>query len=99
MAIKRCKTPFAVVIDGAPRVITVGQLVDGDDPIVRGREANFEDVETYVSSRKTRVEEATAAPGAKRSVGRPPAKKAAESRKASEKPETKPDSDSAGGAS
>ncbi|MFG2328253.1 hypothetical protein ACGFMM_01370 [Streptomyces sp. NPDC048604] len=93
MAIKRCKASFAVVVNGAPRVVTAGQLVDENDPIVRGREVNFEDVETYVSERKARVEQATAEPGERRSVGRPAAKKSAASPK---KAAVQPDGKSAG---
>ncbi|MEU4133652.1 hypothetical protein [Streptomyces wuyuanensis] len=90
MAIKRCKASFAVMVNGAPRVVTAGQLVDDSDPVVKGREANFEDVDTYVSERKARVEQATADPGEKRSVGRPAAKKtAAPVKKAAPKPEVK----------
>lgn len=79
MAIKRCKASFAASVNGTPHMFKVGQLVDAGDPVIRGREGLFEDVETYVSGREAaRVEQATAEPGAKRSVGRPaPAKKAA----------------------
>lgn len=92
MAIKRCKASFAVIVNGAPRVVTAGQLVDDSDPVVKGREASFEDVETYVSERKARVEQATADPGERRSVGRPPAKKAAApAKKAAAKPEATPE--------
>ena len=96
MAIVRCKASFAVVVNGAPRVVTVGQLVDDSDPVVKGREANFESVETYVSDRTARVEETTAAPGEKRSVGRPAARKAAA--KPATKAETKPGDKTDGGA-
>ncbi|WP_327160550.1 hypothetical protein [Streptomyces zaomyceticus] len=88
MTIKRCKAAFAANINGSPHMFKVGQLVDGDDPVIKGREALFEDVETYVSDRSaTRVEQATAAPGEKRSVGRSAAKKAA-----ARKPDSAPDS-------
>ncbi|MER7953844.1 hypothetical protein [Streptomyces sp. NPDC096030] len=102
MAIKRCKASFAVVVNGAPRVVTAGQLVDESDPVVKGREGCFEDVETYVSERKARVERATAEPGEKRSVGRPAAKKAvAPTKKPAADPEpkaeSKPEDKSAGG--
>lgn len=98
MSIKRCKASFAVIVNGAPRVVTAGQLVSDDDPVVKGREANFEDVETYVSERKARVEQATADPGEKRSVARPAVKKtAAPIKKAAAKPEAEPKSE--GGAS
>jgi hypothetical protein len=69
---------FAVHVGGAPRVVPVGTLVEADDPILRGREQYFEDVETYVSDRASaRVEQATAAPGEQRALPRPVAKKTA----------------------
>lgn len=85
MAIKRCKAAFAVSVNGVPRMVTVGQLVDASDPVIKGREALFEDVETFMSDKAARqapqVEQATAEPGEKRSVAaparKPPAKKAA----------------------
>ncbi|WP_328941524.1 hypothetical protein OG259_07575 [Streptomyces sp. NBC_00250] len=93
MAIKRCKAAFAANINGAPHMFTVGQLVADDHPVIKGREALFEDVETYVSDRSaSRVEQATAAPGEKRSVGRGAAKKVA-----AKKPDAQPDSGSSEG--
>lgn len=90
MAIKRCVAAFAASVDGVPRMYTVGQLVDASDPAVKGRESLFEDVETHMADKAARqaprVEQATAEPGEKRSVGRPVAKKAAAS-----KPEAKTD--------
>ncbi|SDN17891.1 hypothetical protein [Streptomyces wuyuanensis] len=90
MAIKRCRAAFAVSVNGVPRMVTVGQLVDASDPVIKGREALFEDVDTYVSERAPKVEQATADPGEKRSVGRPAAKKTATPvKKAAAKPEVK----------
>lgn len=77
MAIKRCKSSFAVQIGGAPRVVPAGALLDESDPVIKGREAYFEDVETYVSDRAPKVEQATAEPGERRSVTRPARKRAA----------------------
>lgn len=77
MAIKRCRASFAVSVNGVPRMVTAGQLVEASDPVIKGREHLFEDAETYVSERAPKVEQATAEPGEKRSVGRPAAKKAA----------------------
>jgi len=83
MAIKRCKASFAVSANGVPRMVTAGQLVDANDPVIKGREALFEDVETFMSDKAARqapkVEQATAEPGEKRSVAPPraPAKKTA----------------------
>lgn len=86
MAIKRCKSPFSIWKNGVPRVITGGQLIEDTDPVYKGHEHLFEDVETFVSEKAERaavVEQATAAPGEKRSVpsrtprtaGKSPAKK------------------------
>ncbi|MGW0821830.1 hypothetical protein [Streptomyces sp. NPDC002845] len=69
MAIKRCRSSFAATVGGVPRVMRAGALVNDDDPVLKGREHLFEDVETYVQDR-TRVEEATAEPGARRSLTR-----------------------------
>lgn len=71
MAIKRVKEPFAARVGGVPRNYTTGQLLDEADPVVKGREHLFEDVETHVEGRREPVEQATAAPGEKRAVGRP----------------------------
>lgn len=68
MAIKRCKSPFSVWTRGVPRVITGGQLVEDTDPVYKGHEHLFEDVETFVSDRAAVVEQATAGPGEKRAA-------------------------------
>lgn len=60
--ILRATTTFQV---GGRRRINAGQLFSSDDPIVSGREALFEPVEDGVT-----VEQATAAPGEKRSTRR-----------------------------
>lgn len=85
MAIKRCVAAFAASMDGVPRMYTVGLLVDDKDPIIKGREHLFEDVETHVAEKAARqaprVEQATAGPGEKRSVSpRPAGKKTAPSK-------------------
>ena len=67
MAIKRVREPFVAVVGGVPRAYPAGQLIDDTDPVFKGRERLFEDVEAGVR----RVEQATAAPGEKRSVRRP----------------------------
>lgn len=76
MATLRCKEPFAANVAGVPRVVSGGQLVDSADPIVKGREQFFEQVDDFMAKRSTEVEQATAAPGEKRSRSRA-AKKAA----------------------
>ncbi|MFC8277191.1 hypothetical protein ACFUJR_32605 [Streptomyces sp. NPDC057271] len=88
MAIKRCKASFAVSVNGVPRMVTVGQLLDASDPVIKGREALFEDAETYVSGRAPKVEQATSEPGERRSVlppRRQATKKAAATPQAGEK--------------
>ena len=81
MPIKRCVAAFAASVDGVPRMYTVGQLVDASDPVIKGRQSLFEDVETHMADKAARqapkVEQATAEPGEKRSVARPAAKKTA----------------------
>lgn len=67
MAIMRVREPFVAVVAGVPRAYTAGQLIDDADPVFKGRERLFEDVAASVRN----VEQATAAPGEKRSVRRP----------------------------
>lgn len=98
MAIKRCKSSFATSVRGVPRVMKTGQLVTDDDPVLKGREHLFEDVEAAV--RDVPVEDASAAPGRRRSLTRAakraqarPVKKAAAKppvKKADTKPSTPP---------
>lgn len=73
MATLRCKDAFATHVNGIPRVVAAGQLVDSDDPAVKGREQFFEPVDTYMSRRSGvhQVEHATAAPGEVRMVSTP----------------------------
>lgn len=72
MSIKRCKESFSVWVDGAPRVVTAGQLIDENDPLYSTHAHLFEAVETYVSDRRPAgVEDASAAPGALRTVTAP----------------------------
>lgn len=82
MATLRCREPFAADMDGVQRVVPAGTLLDSSDPIVKGRENLFEPVDTFMARQSPDVEQATAAPGEKRSVGRPAKKTAA--RKAAE---------------
>jgi hypothetical protein len=75
--VKRCRQPFTVWNNGAPRVVAGGDLVDDNDPVIKGREHLFEDVATYMADRRTRVEQTTAEPGERRSLSRPsPSRKA-----------------------
>lgn len=86
---KRCKAAFAANAGGVPRVLRPGTLVPDDDPVIKGREHLFEDVEAYMDRRAPQVEDATAEPGTRRSLTHPrkhaPAKKAAV-KKAAAKP-------------
>ncbi|MCX5584278.1 hypothetical protein [Streptomyces erythrochromogenes] len=84
MPIKRCKASFSVSVNGVPRVITAGTLLDASDPVIKGRETLFEDVDTYMSERAPQpVERATAEPGERRSLGgRKPGRKPAASEQA-----------------
>ncbi|MER7212459.1 hypothetical protein ACFYY8_33615 [Streptosporangium sp. NPDC001559] len=66
--IKRSTSSFAAVVDGVPRVVPVGHLVEDGDPLLVGREHLFEPVETHLARREPAVEQATAAPGERRSI-------------------------------
>ena len=72
MATLRCKEPFSADLNGVPRTIPAGALLDSDDPIVKGRERLFEPVDAYMvrRSQSAQVEQATAEPGERRSVSR-----------------------------
>jgi hypothetical protein len=71
MGIKRSKASFAATVNGVPQVIPAGYLVEDGHEVLKGREHLFEAVEAHVSQRERRVEQATAAPGEKRTVSRP----------------------------
>ena len=67
MAVVRANQPFAYTDRaGVPRVVRAGDLFSADDPCVKSRPGLFDDVESVAA----RVEEATAAPGEKRSLPR-----------------------------
>lgn len=76
MNLKTCVSSF--VYGGV--IFRKGDLVDASDPIVTSHADKFADPQPTVRSRKTspppRVEQATAAPGEKRSTPKPPAPKA-----------------------
>jgi len=77
MAVLRCTEPFAFSDHktGVQRVVRLGDLVDSKDPLIKGREQWFETVDATAERFSNRtVEQATSAPGEKRSVrrGRPP---------------------------
>lgn len=78
MSLIRCREPFSADVDGVPRTVAAGALVDESDPIVKGREALFETVDDYAArtNRVRPVEAATAEPGEKRSVEPKPERKA-----------------------
>lgn len=64
MAVLRVRTPFAA----GNRVYPAGSTVDAADPVVKGREGLFEAVPDAAESPV--VEQATAAPGEKRTTTR-----------------------------
>lgn len=72
MAILSVKQAFAIDEKGVTRIFHPGQLVDSDDPAVKGREVLFDTVEDVVGRRTGQVpasdviEAATAEPGQKR---------------------------------
>ncbi len=71
MAVLRCIEPFAFSDKGVERVVRAGDLVDDKDPLVKGRERWFETVDANVGRMTDRsVEQATAAPGEKRTTAR-----------------------------
>lgn len=75
MGIKRATTSFGWManVDGqaVPRVVTTGSLYDEADEVVRRFGEHFEDVDLHVDRRRearAEVEQATAAPGERRTV-------------------------------
>lgn len=61
------RSAFAANLDGETVIIQPGQVVDAGDPILKGREALFEDFAPKIRKYSgQRVEQATAAPGEKR---------------------------------
>lgn len=98
MTTLRCRESFTAWVNGEPRVVPAGRLVDSKDEVVKGREALFDKADDFVekwgrSDRvempkpESRVESATAAPGERRSVGRPRVESKPDPE---EKPEVKP---------
>ncbi|WPP30037.1 hypothetical protein [Streptomyces sp. CL7] len=74
MAIKRAIAPFTAYIDGMPRVVRAGDLVEETDPVMQGRTHLFETVEDHVAQRqpqRPQVETATAEPGERRDLTPP----------------------------
>ena len=75
MAVFRAVESFAFTgRNGVPRVITVGTLMADSDPDFKGKAHLFEPVEIAAARpgrRMAGVEDATAEPGARRSLGRP----------------------------
>lgn len=74
----RAKETFAVDEPNyGLRVVHLGDLVDANDPVVKGRADLFEDVEQHMArgnapvSREAVIERASAEPGEKRALGRP----------------------------
>jgi hypothetical protein len=63
---KRAKTSF-VTASNPPRVVHAGALFEDSDPVLKGRDDLFENVEEYIERMKA-PEQATAAPGERRSL-------------------------------
>jgi len=83
MAILRAIEAFAFTDkNGIPRVVRPGDLFDESDPCLTGRTHLFEPVEVNAARRRATVEDASAAPGERRSVT---------PRKAAPKKHTEPD--------
>jgi hypothetical protein len=57
---------FAAILDGQTIIMKPGDVVDANDPILKGRKDLFEDFAPKVRNYPGRVEQATAAPGEKR---------------------------------
>lgn len=71
MAVLRVREPFAYDDrNGVQRVMRVGDLVQANDPLVKGREMFFEPAEQAAARTAAAVETATSAPGEKRSRSR-----------------------------
>lgn len=69
MRVYRCRSAFVhYEKGGARRRYQPGQLVAEGDPILAGREKNFELVDDFMDRTQQPVEQATAAPGEKRAV-------------------------------
>ncbi|AMU39237.1 hypothetical protein A3N99_02805 [Mycobacteroides abscessus] len=74
----RAKEAFAYTDhNGIPRVVRPGAIFTDDDPAVTKRAHLFEPIEAGIERRQPTVEDATAEPGAKRSVSTKGAAKSA----------------------
>lgn len=60
------RTAFAFIENGVHVVVNPGDVVDAGDPILKGREALFDEFAPRVRNYPGRIEQATAAPGEKR---------------------------------
>lgn len=70
MSVLRVVEPFSCDVQGLPRVYSAGDLVHSTDPVVSGRERFFVTVEEFADRGAATVEQATAAPGERRTRGR-----------------------------
>ncbi len=67
-AVYRVREPFTVPgPNGAPRIVQAGKLLSPDDPLVKSHRKLLDPVNELVADRQS-VEQATAAPGERRSV-------------------------------
>jgi hypothetical protein len=79
----RCIGAFSYMDGNVPVVVGNGDVIEASDPCVKGRAHHFEPLESSAQPVTDRgVEQATAAPGERRSVTRPVAKKTVVKKKA-----------------
>jgi len=71
MSTLRVAEPFACGVNGLPRVYRTGDLVDSKDPVVKGREKLFVDVEEFAQRSANLFEQATAVPNQPRARTKP----------------------------
>lgn len=73
--IVEAKEPFSVTLrDSTPFNVSRGDRFYSDDPVVKGREHMFGDLQVRSSQPNPANETASAAPGERRNVKRPPSR-------------------------
>lgn len=86
--IVQARSAFATTVAGHTVMVSAGDVYYSDDPLVKGREGLFGELEVKSSrpapSTATASETTSAAPGSRRSLSRPPEKPAAKSAAKSE---------------
>lgn len=93
--IVQCRSSFVTTVNGRSVMVTGGDLYYSDDPIVKGRDGLFSDLNVKSSRSAAKsaaaVETASAGPGSRRVLSKPPAKSEAKPAAKSEPEEGKPD--------